>query len=176
MDDQRSGKLRGECSLPLEHLELARSGGVVVVIVEAALSDGDRTGRHRRANRLAVADGIERVGMVGVYTGREIHESSMRVRNGARALRRWYRFADTKQSARTAEARAPNDVVPILIESHVRQVDVTVDEGRHPLYRDAAVPACSRRRPSARARAVPLLSPVVRGHLVSIHSRSAPEM
>ena len=44
------------------------------MIVEAALSDGDRAGRQPPPNPRPVAGGIVARGIMGVHAGREIHQ------------------------------------------------------------------------------------------------------
>jgi len=101
------------------------------VIVQAALANGHRTGRHRRANGLGVAGSVEGVGVVGMHARGEGDEAARGGRNRPGAFGGGDRLTDTKQSARAGEARALNDVVPILVECRVREMDVAIDEWRH---------------------------------------------
>ena len=144
---------------PLRELELQRECAalkiarrVVVVVVEAALSDGNRTRLQKLLQCGDVVARIERRGVVRVDSGGERDEARMRCRDPGRVtcLLDGCTDADDSFSARVAGARDYR--VPVAAEGLIREVGVAVVEPFH-------------------AGAV-----TVRGYLRSIQSNTGPAM
>src|SRR5687767_867033 len=113
---------------------------MIVVRVEATLTDGHRAGGNRITNGRAVALEVESGGIMWMDTRREPHESRMSLGNRARAFRGRDGFPYANESARTGQARALDYRVAIVVECRIAQMDVAVDERRHlAAYRAATV-------------------------------------
>jgi len=146
MDDDRTLHLMSKRNLRRECGPLRFARRVVVVVVEAALTDRDRAALKKRAQLWYVALRIEGRGVVRVNAGRRKNET--RVFRGVLSRGRGGldRLADADDRDRARDAGAGDYRVAVAGERCVREVGVAVDE------------ACR--------------APVLRGHLRSIQRRT----
>jgi hypothetical protein len=143
MDNQGSSRFGGELDLRRESPPLGIARGLGVVVIEAALTNGNRPIDQRLADPLEVARAVEGSCIMRVHASCKIRESRIPLGEVRRAIRRRERFTDAYDGARPAESRALYDGVPIVIERGVGKVRVAVDEGRHaPAVRVGSANAC----------------------------------
>ncbi len=121
----RKRQLRTECVA----LQVTRR--VIVVIVEPALTDGDRAAGEEGSQRGHIRGSVERSRIVRVYASGEEDDAGMGGGNGGRPLRGGEGLADADHGQCAGLARALNDNVPIVIERGIGEVCVTIDERDH---------------------------------------------
>ena len=123
--------LAGECELRRKGTPLQIARRVIVVIVETALADCDRTTIGQPANCVGVARGIEVGRVVWMDTGGEEDEAGMSGGERRRAFRGGNRLADRDQRQRAGQSSAVDRLVAIRVERRIGEMDVTIDECRH---------------------------------------------
>ena len=149
---------------------------MIVVVIQAAFSHGNRTAEQMLADRRDIAPGVERRCIVGVNTGRERDEPSVLGGDGGSALGGPKRFTDAHNAQETGGPGAGNDVGAIRIECGIGQMCVAVDQsvprsrgavpnrqdpGRHPVN-DYRVTAPSAPRAGARGSRAGVAEPSAR--------------
>jgi hypothetical protein len=146
MDNYRTLCLLSQRDLRRESRTLCGAGRVVVVVIEAALTDRDSALLNKAAELGDVALGVERRGVVGMDASSR--EDEARILRGVLSRHRGCidGLADADDSCRARIAGAGDYRVAVAGERCVREVGVAVDE------------ACR--------------APVLRGHLRSIQRRT----
>ena len=115
-----------------ERLPLRRAGRIVVVVVEATLTDGDRFAQQLTQQRY-IACCVEACGVVRVNSSSGEYEAGILDRDLAGDLSGRQRFTNADDASRARIAGAGDYVVAVAGERRVREVGVAVDEdGRIP--------------------------------------------
>lgn len=124
------GELCGELDLGEEGRALGSTRGIVVVIIEPALSDSDRVGGEDFSQLGKIPNWVKRRGVVWMDSGRREHESLILCRaiSGYPGCRQGLTDADDRRRARIAGAGYYRAAV--AGERRVREVGVAVDEDR----------------------------------------------
>ncbi len=112
VDDKRPARFGGELDLRGEGFELTRARGVVVMVVEPALADGNRARGDGRAEAVEVTLPPEVRGIVRVDAGGEEDEAGMSLGD----LRRPGRRGDLRVIANVVIPRALDDEQRRLLE------------------------------------------------------------
>jgi hypothetical protein len=177
VDDHRPIQLTTEFELRRERAALLVPRGMIVVRIEAAFADRHSASAHELADGVGIAERVERRGVVRVHPCRGEHKPRMGAGDDGSPLRRSNRFSDADYCLCPVQACTLDGPLAVRVECRIREVCVAIDE----CGVDYRVPvpmgrgrSASWRRVSARAREVPLVSPMFRGHLCSIHSKMAP--
>ena len=122
------------CQLDLRRergaLLLARR--IVVVIVEAALADRDRTGCSELFDEGDVAGSVKTPGVVGMNAGGCKNEIRIGLGDLLCSGGRAKRLADADNSLRARGAGASDYRVAVAVEGRVREVGVAVEEDDRP--------------------------------------------
>lgn len=146
--------LLGERELRRERAPLQLARRMVVVVIEPALSDGDRAAAQALGERRRIARGVEAGRVVRVHASGEDDEARMRLRDPGRLSRLLDGGADADDSRRARIAGASDHRVAVAVEGRVREVGVAVEEAFH----------------------VGLVVVAARGYLRSIQSSTGPAM
>ena len=146
VDDERTSKLPSKRYLRAERAHLRIAWRVFVMVVEAALADGDCAAADHFLNAGNVTLCIEIRGIVRMHAGGKKDETGVATRDSRRSGGRVKRLADADDSLRARFAGASGYRVAVAVEGRVREVGVAVDEDDLPSVR--------------------------RGHFRSIHSRT----
>ena len=128
VNDDRSIELEGELQLGRERTSLQITRRMVVVRVEAALTNCHRPLRHEGPYGIGIACGVERGRIVRMDAGGGEHESRMRGGDRGGTLRSVDRLTNANERARPGEARALDDGVTVRVERRIGEMRVTVDE------------------------------------------------
>ena len=145
VDDHWAAHARCELDLRGKRGTLKLARGIVVVVVEAALPDGDGTGINALFDERDVARRVKRCRVVRVNPGRGEYESGIGFSYSHRCGSRRERLADADDPLRARRAGACDYRFAVAVEGRVREVGVAVDEDDLPS--------------------------VLRGHFRSIHRR-----
>jgi hypothetical protein len=127
MDDNGTFYLRGESQLGRERGALCLPWRVVVVVVEAALSDRDRGGQQLTQSR-KVAPLVETRRVVGMDSRRSEDEAGIPCRVLRRESRRGQRLSDADYGRRARFPGAGDYRVAVAVERRVCEVGMAVDE------------------------------------------------
>ena len=128
MDYHRAVRVGGECHLRGESRALRLARGVVVVVVEPALSHRNRAGLEERADLRDVAPCVELDGIMRVDAGRREHEPRVLRGDPGSGGGGFDRLADADDRARARIAGAGDYRAAVAGEGRVREVGVAVDE------------------------------------------------
>ena len=128
MDDEglRGFRSKPELGPKRSHLRAAR--GVVVVVVEPALTDGDGSVLQESAKQRDIATGIKGNGVVRVHARRREGETWIVVRDRRSGGCRFEGLANADDRQRARIPGAGNYLVAVAGERRVREVGVAVDE------------------------------------------------
>jgi len=122
----------GKLDLRGEHLPLCCARRIIVVVVEATLTDGDRFAQQRPQKR-DIAGVVEACGVMGMDSGSREDEAGILDCDLAGDPGGRQRFTDADDGSRARVAGAGDYVVAVAVERRVREVGVAVDEdGRIP--------------------------------------------
>lgn len=135
VNDERTIELVSQGQLRGERRALAVARRVVIVVVEAALADGNRTTGDELFNAWNVTPGVERGRVVRMYSGGVENEARMGAGDPRSTGGRFERLADADDSLRARFAGASDYRVAVAFEGRVREVGVAVDEDCLPSVR-----------------------------------------
>lgn len=128
VNDNGKPRLGGQLELRRECGALRFAGGVVVVVVEPALADGDGAGASVFAEQRDVPLGGEIRRVVRVYAGGVKYEARVPPGQHAGGSGRIQRLTNADDRLRARGAGALDYLVAVAVERRVREVGVTVDE------------------------------------------------
>jgi hypothetical protein len=128
VDDDSDVEFPRELQLCRERRPLPVTRRMVVVVVETAFTDGNRTAEQMLADRLDIARGVKRRCIVRVNTRRERDEPGMLGSDGSGSLGGPERFPDAHNTQEAGSPRAGDDVGTIPIEGGIGQMCVAVDQ------------------------------------------------
>ena len=113
------------------------------MVIEAALTNGDRSRVDVLPNRSQIARRLKGRGIVRVHSGGPPHDARVRTGNGAGAGRGGECFTNADDALHSRRASASQDGIALVIEGHVGEVCVTIDHATR-----GCTPAAFRRRVS----------------------------
>jgi hypothetical protein len=128
VNDERTFCFRGQRDLGVESIALHVARGIVVMVVEAALSNRYRAGLEAIPEQRDVAPRVERRRVMGVNSGGGENESRIVGGQLRGDSRRRQRLTDADYAPRARRARARDYRVAVAGERRVREVGVAVDE------------------------------------------------
>jgi hypothetical protein len=134
VDHQGHACLAGKLYVLQKYSSLFLAGGIVVVVVQAALADCNRAIPDKRSDQVSVAHFIESGCVVRVnarsvpYEARIIRRDGMRRASGAEDVPGAASGADADDRFGSAVLRAADYVAAVAVERLVCEVRVTVDE------------------------------------------------
>jgi hypothetical protein len=102
------------------------------VVVEPALTDGNRSADEALFDQRNVTRRVELSGIVGMDSGRRENEAGIGLSDRRRGGCRCRRFADADDRLRARSSGAGDYLVAVAVEGRVREVGVAVDEDRLP--------------------------------------------
>jgi hypothetical protein len=129
--DHGTIELVSERELRRERAALQVTRRVIVVVVETAFADGNRTVADEALDRLDVAQGIEVGAVVRVDAGGEKNEAGMSIGDVRGAFRGGNRFTNRNDGQSAGDSSAFDGLVAIRVEGGIGEMRVAVDEGRH---------------------------------------------
>ena len=102
------------------------------MVVESALTDGDRSAGELLFDQRDVTRRVELRGVVRMNSGRRENKAGMGEGDRRRGSCRRRRLADADNRQRARGAGAGDYLVAVAVEDRVREVGVAVDEDRLP--------------------------------------------
>jgi hypothetical protein len=128
MDDKRKTEAARDIELPLEDGSLRLSRRVVIVIIEAALTDGTSSVTEKLLEYRLVTLSVDSCRVVRMQSGGKGNEARVRRGDQSRPRRSRERLTDADDAAGAGDSRPLDHRLTIDIEGAIGEVSVTVDE------------------------------------------------